>query len=165
MKREDKILIIAWAIALYLQIGGQFGLIARGQSAYTVWADFDVATHSSWAFALTWTLIKYSNLHRWLARIVVARAKFYDPKMAKKWIDHLSTLKYNQWRYWTPYLMWMQIVIWEIVELTITFLHLMPPNQMFATPWNSFKDIMVGGGWTLATCFVWEMGIERWQPQ
>lgn len=132
MRLWSKIVISLWVVALFLQVGGQFGLFSGGKNAYTIYAEWDTLTHMVWAFAIGATILRFITLPEYL----------------------------DKWRYWIPLIMFVVIVAWEGVELTITWLHLMPPEQMWTTPSNSFKDIVVGFLSTCTICFLWEVAVK-----
>jgi len=140
MRTWDKIVIILWTAFAVAQIGGQLGIFSGGKNAYTVWPEFDKLTHMLGAFALAGTGLRFINLPEYL----------------------------DKWRYWIPLLLFIVIVTpmavaivgWELVELGITWLRLMPPEQMWATIPNSLVDIEIGLLSTCTICLIWEVEIK-----
>jgi hypothetical protein len=126
-------LVILWIIALVSQIGGQYGLFTGGINAYTVYTEYDTITHTVWEMALTGLILTFLTLPAYL----------------------------DLWRYWIPILSFIKTLIWELIELCVTWFHLLPPDAMFATGWNSMKDVVIGILATCTMCFIYDLEVER----
>lgn len=133
ISRWQAFLLIMWFLALFTQIGGNLGWFSGGKNAYSVYPEYDVITHTIWEMTLTGTILALLSLPVYL----------------------------DLWRYWIPILSFIKTVIWELIELTITWFHLLPPDVMVATGWNSFKDVVIGILATCTMCFLWEMEVEE----
>jgi hypothetical protein len=125
----NKFIIASWVLFLFFQVGGQIGVFTNGVNAYTVWSEYDTLTHMLGSFALTSVLIKIITLP-----------------------EHV-----DEWKIYVPIIMLASETIWEIVELIITWYRILPPTQMFATPSNSFKDVVIGFLATCTTCFLYQI--------
>jgi hypothetical protein len=130
VKTFTKITIVVAAIFLFLQVGVQ---LCIGENPYILWDWWEQFTHSIGAMTLGAIFL-----------IVLTLPKGFD-----------------QWKYWIPLMAVGSTLImgfaYEIIELVITRLALMPPSQMYATPFNSFViDMWHDFLGALAVAFVWE---------
>jgi hypothetical protein len=116
-----------------MQVGGQLGVFTGGSNAYTAIPSFDIYTHALGSATLGAIILNLISLGR------------YD----------------RSWRVWIPFQVATIGTLWEITELTVTWLKLLPPNQMWATVENSVQDIFIDFLGVCAISFLYELIEDR----
>ncbi|MBS7650962.1 hypothetical protein KEJ35_06405 [Candidatus Bathyarchaeota archaeon] len=112
-----------------IQVCGQLGIFTGGSNAYTAISSFDIYTHALGSAALGAFMLTTISLGR------------YD----------------RSWRVWIPFQVAIIGTIWELVELTVTWLRLLPPQQMWATVENSVQDIFIDFLGVCTVSFLYEL--------
>ncbi|MBS7626717.1 hypothetical protein KEJ51_06755, partial [Candidatus Bathyarchaeota archaeon] len=65
------------------------------------------------------------------------------------------------WRVWIPFQVATVGTLWELAELTVTWLGLLPPQQISATIENSIQDIFIDLLGVCSISFLYELSEDR----
>ncbi|GEM_PF-1790861 len=130
MSLWEEITLALLIIFATIQITGQLGIFTGGINTYTVVETFDIYAHASGAAALGAVLLQFVRLP--------GRYDLF-------------------WRAWIPFQVAVIGVIWETVELAITWFGLLPPEQMWATVENSVQDVFVDFLGVCSISFLYEL--------
>jgi len=128
----NKVTVVLVLSFIFVQISAQYGIFTDGINVYTLYVTFDTYPHILGNAALF--------------AVILSLVTF--PK------------KYDKWRYWVPF-QFAIMVIWELIELIITWFALLPPSQMYANVENSIFDVVIGVLTLFMVDFFYEIVMEQ----
>ncbi|MEM3526937.1 MAG: hypothetical protein QXI59_01225 [Candidatus Bathyarchaeia archaeon] len=129
MHKWFRITLTLTSIFIIMQVTGQLGIFTGGMNTYTAISSFDIYTHALGSAALGAVMLTSISLGR------------YD----------------RSWRVWIPFQVATIGTLWELAELTVTWLGLLPPQQISATVENSIQDIFIDFLGVCSISFLYEL--------